>query len=406
LIGLIRSNDIMKDLSRWGTPTFQKMMDLIGKIRNRNLQRNQLVDGQSLYAENLDRFSSGMAACFGCPVHCRHRYQVPEGKDKGQWAEGPEWSTLAAVGAEVDCLRMEAVLASNYLLNKYGIDSLDFGSMVSWAIELSEKNLIDETATGGLKLEWGNEGLIYDMAHQVAHRQGLGDILADGPRRAIDRLGQKTAYYNIHVKGMSYLHSDDRMAPSHALGVATATRGADHLRSRPGSDAHLLPQDTRDRLFGFHVPDMTAYEGSGQLVRWQELIYAVSDSLGVCKFQALFMSPSVIGYEEYARLVRHITGMEISAAELMEAGERICTLERMFNNREGASRKDDMLPDRYFTEPTPAGPEGMKDKLIEREKYERLLDEYYAAHGWDNNGVPTRAAMMQLGLDQEPSRVI
>ena len=114
------------------------------------------------------------------------------------------------------------------------------------------------------------------------------------------------------------------------------------------------------------------------------------------------MSPSVIGYGEYAQLVRHVTGMELSAAELMEAGERICTLERMFNNREGASRKDDMLPERYFTEPTPVGPEGMKNKLIERDKYERLLDEYYGAHGWDNAGVPTRETLVKLGLDREP----
>jgi aldehyde:ferredoxin oxidoreductase len=96
----------------------------------------------------------------------------------------------------------------------------------------------------------------------------------------------------------------------------------------------------------------------------------------------------------------------LSAAELMEAGERICTLERMFNNREGASRKDDMLPERYFTEPTPLGPEGMKDKLIDRDKYELLLDEYYGAHAWDIKGVPTPETLAKLGLDKEPSRII
>ena len=251
LIGLIRDNQIMKELSQQGTPTFQMMMDLIGKVRNRNLQRNQLVDGQSLYAENLAKFSAGMAACFGCPVHCRHRYQVPEGKHKGQWAEGPEWTTLGALGSEPDCRRMEAVLVGNYLVNKYGLDSLDFGSMLSWAIELYEKGIINETTTGGLKLEWGNEQLMYEMAQLVATRQGFGNVLADGPKRAIEKLGEKTAYYNIHVKGMSWLHTDDRMAPSHALGVATASRGADHLRSRPGSDAHMLPPEQREKLFGF-----------------------------------------------------------------------------------------------------------------------------------------------------------
>ena len=406
LLKLMRDNPILQEQSRLGTAMFQMMMDLIGKVRNRNLQRNQLVDGQSLYAENIVKFSTGTAACFGCPVHCRHRYQVPEGEYKGQWAEGPEWTTLGALGSEPDCRRMEAVLVGNYLVNKYGIDSLDFGSMFSWAIELFEKGIINETTTGGLKLEWGNEQLMYEVIQRVATRQGFGDLLADGPKRAIAKLGEKTAYYNIHVKGMSWLHTDDRMAPSHALGVATASRGADHLRSRPGSDAHLLPPDQGEKLFGFALPGMTGYENSGKLVRWQELIYAISDALGVCKFQALYMSPSVISFGDYAQLVRHITGMELSAAELMAVGERICTLERMFNNREGASRKDDMLPERYFTEPTPLGPEGMKDKLIERDKYERLVDEYYGAHGWDNSGLPRGETLAKLGLDKEPSRMI
>jgi aldehyde:ferredoxin oxidoreductase len=385
---------------------FQMMMDLLGKVRNRNLQRNQVPDGQSLYADNLAKFSTGMAACFGCPVHCRHRYLVPEGPHKGRHAEGPEWSTLAALGGELDCRRMEAVLGGNYLLNKYGVDSLEFGSMLAWAIELFEKGIINEEVTGGVKLEWGDDKLMYDMADRVARREGLGDILAEGPKRAIERLGVRTAYYNAHVKGMSCLHTDDRPAPSHALGIATASRGADHLRSRPGSDAHMLPPDVRERMFGFAVPEMTGYEGSGKLVRWHELIYAISDALGVCKFQALFMSPSTIGYAEYATLVRHITGLEFSPVELVEAGERICTLERMFNNREGASRKDDMLPERYYSEPTPLGPEGMKGKVIERDKYELLLDEYYEAHGWDSKGVPRAETMARLGLDNGPSHLI
>ncbi len=406
LLKLMRENSILHEQSRLGTPMFQMMMDLIGKVRNRNLQRNQLVDGQALYAENLEKFSKGMAACFGCPVHCRHRYQVPEGEYKGQWAEGPEWTTLGALGSEPDCRRMEAVLVGNYLVNKYGIDSLDFGSMFSWAVELFEKGIISETTTGGLKLEWGDEQLMYQMIEMVATRQGFGNILADGPKPAIEKLGENTGYYNIHVKGMSWLHTDDRMAPSHALGVATSSRGADHLRSRPGSDAHMLPPDQAEKLFGFAPPGMTGYEGSGKLVRWQELMYAISDSLGLCKFQALYMSPSAIGFADYAQLVRHITGIDLSAADLIDAGERICTLERMFNNREGASRNDDRLPERYYVEPTPAGPEGMKNKVIERDKYERLLDEYYAAHAWDNSGVPTPVTLARLGLDKEPSHVI
>lgn len=406
LMGLIRNNEVFKEFSKWGTPMFHSSSDVLGRVRNRNFQRNQVPDGESLYAENLAKYSIGMAACFGCPVHCRHRYVVPEGPDQGAYVEGPEWSTLSALTAEVDCRRMETALVGNYLVNKYGIDSLEFGSMVSWAMELYEKGIIDDGVTGGLKLEWGNEQAVYEMIRQIATREGLGDILAEGPRGAIDRLGEESGYYNVHIKGMSCLHTDERATPSHALGIAVSTRGADHMRSRPGVDAHVLPPEVKDKLFGFPTPEMTSYEGSAKLVWWHELLYTISDALGVCKFQAIFASPSTIGYDEYCTLTRYITGLELSPSEMMEIGERIYTLERMFNNREGASRKDDIPPERYLVEPTPLGLGDFKGKTIDREKFEGLLDEYYAAHGWDSDGVPTPETLARLGLEGEPSHIL
>ena len=407
LAGLIRGNMVFQGLSTMGTPMFHADSNQLGRLRNRNLQRNQVPDGESLYADKLESFSIGMAACFGCPVHCRHRYVVPEGPHKGSYAEGPEWSTLSALGAEVDCGRMESVLVLNHLVNKYGIDSLELGSMLAWATELYEKGIIDDRVTDGIKLGWGDEEVMSEMIHRVARREGLGDILAEGPLRAIEKLGEETRYYNLHCKGMSCLHTDERATPAMALGIATSTRGADHLRSRPGPDAMMLPQETRDRLFGFAVPPkVTSYEGSGRLIRWYELLYAVSDALGVCKFQGLFLSPSTFCYEGYCKLTGYIAALELTPSEMMDAGERIYTLERMFNNREGAGRDDDTLPERYFVEPTNLGIRSFQGKTIDREKFEEQLDEYYQAHGWDKNGVPTPETLERLGLKQEPSHII
>ncbi|MBL7119689.1 MAG: aldehyde ferredoxin oxidoreductase family protein [Dehalococcoidia bacterium] len=409
LTGLIRDNVVFKGLSTMGTPMFHGDSNVIGRLRVRNAQRNQIPGpaGETLYADQLEKFSIGMAACFGCPVHCRHRYIVPEGPDQGKYVEGPEWSTLAALGTEMDIGRMEAVLVGNNLVNKYGIDSLEFGSMASWAIELYEKGIIDDKVTGGLKLEWGNEQIMYEMIRQIAEREGLGDILAEGPLRAIEKLGEESRFYNVQIKGMSSLHTDERATPAMALGIAVSTRGADHMRSRPGLDAVMPPPEIRDRWFGFATPpEITSYEGSAKLIWWHELMYTVSDALGVCKFQALFLSPSTLSYDDYCKLTGYITGLEMSASEMMEAGERIYTLERMFNNREGAGRKDDTLPERYFEEPTPLGIPSFQGKTIDREKFEQQLDEYYQAHGWDSNGVPTPETLEKLGLDKEPSHII
>ncbi|MCX6000478.1 MAG: hypothetical protein NTU41_13095 [Chloroflexi bacterium] len=406
-VALIRENIVFKDLSRFGTPTNHRDANALGRLRNRNFQRNQVPGGESLYADRLEEFSIGMAACFGCPVHCRHRYIVPEGPTRGSYAEGPEWCTIGALGSELDVGRMEALLVLNQMVNRYGMDSLEFGSMLAWAIELYEKGIIDDRATGGLKLEWGHEQVMYEMIQRTAHREGLGDVLAEGPLRAIEKLGQESAFYNIHVKGMSWLHTDERPTPTMALGVAVSTRGADHLRSRPGTDTYVLPPDVREKMYGFAPPaKMTSYEGGGKIVRWHELIYAISDSLGVCKFQALFMSPSTISYDEYGKMLGHVTGLELSPSQMTEAAERIYTLERMFNNREGAGRKDDNLPERYYVEPTPLGVRSFQGKTINRVKFDQQLDEYYDAHGWDRSGVPTTETLRTLGLDHEPSHLL
>lgn len=407
-LAMIRQNLIFRGMSLQGTALFHDSTNVMGRLRIRNLQSNHDPEGAGLYANRLEPFAIGKAACFGCPVHCRHQYIIPEGPRKGARMEGPEWSTIGGLGSELGVRRMETVLVGNDLVNRYGMDSLETGSLIAWAIELYEKGLIGEGHTGGLKLEWGSAEVLYRMIEMIGRREGLGDVLAEGPLRAIEKLGEPTRFYNLHVKGMSCLHTDERATPAMALGIAVASRGADHLRNRPGVDAATLPPDLAAKAFGFPIArDLHTYEGSGRTIWWHDLIYALTDALGVCKFQAFFMAPSALGYEHYADLVQAITGLDLSAAGLREAAGRICTLERLFNLREGLRREDDFPPERYFAEPTPAlGLPGFQNRKLDRESYERELDAYYEAHGWDRNGVPTAETLKRLGLDGEPSHIL
>jgi aldehyde:ferredoxin oxidoreductase len=239
----------------------------------------------------------------------------------------------------------------------------------------------------------------------IAHRRGLGDILAEGPRLAIERLGPETAYYNIQIKGMSNLHSDERPTPALALGIATATRGADHLRSRPAIDLYHLPEEVLEQIYGRKgmSSDYRDYKGKAWMVYWQELLYAVVDSLGICKFQTVFLSPNMPKWAEYSKLLEKIVGLKMDEAQLMEIGERIYNLERMFLVREGIGRKDDTLPERYFQEPTPGGLEVVRGRVIDRARFEHMLDEYYELHGWDEDGRPLPETLERLGLKGEPS---
>ena len=302
---------------------------------------------------------------------------------------------------------METILVANHLVNKYGLDTLETGGLIAWAMELYEKGIITDKMTDGLRLEWGNEEVVFELIRKISQREGFGSVLADGFKNAIAKIGNESEYYAIKVKGMSNLHSDERPTPSLALGIATSTRGADHLRSRPAIDLYGLPEDFLEEIYGGSMSsDYRSYKGKSRMVWWQELLYAVTDSLGTCKFQTVFLAVHAPKWEEYSKLIYLVSGMQYSIPQLMDIGERIYTIERMFNIREGFSRKDDTLPERYFEEATPIGLPRVKGLKIDREKFEKMLDEYYTLHGWDNNGVPTNRILQKLGIEREPSQII
>jgi len=396
-----------KAQSRWGTMIIYSNTNTTGLIRSRNFQRNLMEKGDVLECENIDKYSVGMAGCYGCQVHCRHKYILSKGPYAPIYGEGPEYTSQGAFGTMPDCPSMETILVANHLVNMYGLDTLEAGNIIAWAMELYEKGIIDDKTTDGVKLEWGSSEALFEMIHKIAKREGFGDTLADGMKPAIKKIGRESEYYAIHVKGMGNLHSDERPTPSFALGIATSTRGADHLRSRPAIDLYGLPQELLEEVYGGSVSnDYASYEKKSRMVWWQELLYGVVDSLGLCKFQTVFCAVHAPKFEEWTKLINYATGMKFSEGELMTAGERIYTIERMFNIREGFSRSDDTLPERYFKEPTPLGLPIARGKKINREKFDRMLDEYYELHGWSKSGEPQASTLRKLGLENEPSHLL
>ncbi|MDP6178311.1 MAG: aldehyde ferredoxin oxidoreductase family protein [Desulfatiglandales bacterium] len=387
----------------YGTMFVYNTANWAGQIRVRNFQGNQMAEGQDLEPENfIEKYSSGPVACVGCQVHCRHKYRVPLGEHKGKITEGPEYTYLGAFGTEVGNPRLDVVLTAGHWANLYGIDVLEYGSMLSWAMELYEKGLITKKETGGIALEWGDPETIIGMLEKVAKRKGFGDILAEGPKRAIEKLGEETAYYNINVKGMSGLHSDERSVPSFALGIGVSSRGADHLRSRPALDLLNLPKEVMENHYGFEVSnEYKEYKTKGKMIGWQEALYAIADATGICKTLSAFFTPHLFVFRDFARMVREVTGIKIIEEEIKDIGRRIVTLERLFNVRECASREDDYLPERFYTEPTTAGPKINRGQVIDRDKYEMMLDEYYEYQGLDKKGNPKPETLVKLGLNKD-----
>jgi aldehyde:ferredoxin oxidoreductase len=404
-IDQVISSKASQSMQRWGTNFMFGITNTTGLVRTRNFQYNQLPKSEDLEAENLEQYSIGMDACFGCQVHCRHRYLIKDGEYAGTYAVGPDYTSQGAFGAEVGCRSMNTVLVGNHLVNDYGIDTLETGSMIAWAMELYENGIITDKETHGLKLEWGSDTAVTQMIKQIAFRKGLGDTLAEGPLRAARRLGPESMKYLVQVKGMSNLNTDERATPALALSVAVSSRGSDHLRGIPAIDLYNLPMDVLDRIYrhpdGYDGPltnRFSEYEGKPRMVMWQEMCYMAVESLGVCKYHTVFLSPNHPAFTEFSRLIELNTGLEFSEMDLWDCANRSYTIERLFNLREGMTRTDDWLSDRYFDEPTQLGLPGVRGKRIDRQKFKGMLDEYYRLHEWDEAGIPTPELLKKLDI--------
>jgi aldehyde:ferredoxin oxidoreductase len=375
LTDYLKRSKVIQVLGKLGTPFLYSVSNTLGAIRTRNSQDNFFED--TLNAEEIEHFSDKMLACTSCVVHCRHRNTLG--------GEGPEYSTIGLLGANIGVAPTDQVIQLNNLVNELGLDASSTGTILAWALELYQRGLIGDDLTGG-PLHWGDYERLYDLIVDIAHRRGFGDILAESSQ-AKEHFPEEAQDYLIAVKDLPQSDPHDvRYIKSFALGLAVASRGADHLRNRPTLDILRLPDEVRREIFGVETSsDPTSYDGKAGMVAWHDDIYAVGDSIGICRFVTHgFNSPHLLGYEQFTNLIEAATGMKFSKDELRQAGRNVIDLERWINLEMGLSKADDTLPKRYFNDPMPA--RVTKGHKIDRDKFTTMLEEYYEARGWDIEG--------------------
>jgi aldehyde:ferredoxin oxidoreductase len=407
-----------------GTPFIWGATNSWGGVRCRNFQYNQCEYADDIEPERIDEICEEtmgpyhMTGCFGCQVHCRAQYKIPDGPYAGKYDEGPEYTSLGAFGGETDTPRATTVLTGNHLVDQFGMDNLETGSLIAWAMELYELGIITAKETDGLDLRFGNDEAVIEMIERICYRKGwLADALADGGIAASEKIGKNSFDYLIQVKGMSNLHSDERATPGLALNIATASRGSDHLRSRPAIDLYHLPETVLRKIYSNPVPydgplssEHTEYVGKPWQVFWQENCYMGVDCLGICKYHTTFLGATLPNFEDWSKVLYYNTGLQMTPEEIWMVARRCNMVERLFNLREGLTRDDlkkgDMLNHRYFDEPCRRGAVDVIGVKIDKEKFMRMVDELYEHKGLDKDGVPKPETLKELGLENEPSHLV
>jgi aldehyde:ferredoxin oxidoreductase len=355
-------------LPEFGTVIMVNVVNEIGALPTRNFRTGQFEGADRISGETLtETLLVKNQGCWACPISCTRITHTENGE-----GEGPEYESTWAFGAECGIDNLPAITDANYLCNDLGLDTISTGVTIGCAMELADLGIIDS------ELKFGRADLLQDVIKDIAYRRGLGNELAEGSYRFAENHG--AAEYSMSVKKMEFPAYDPRGMQGQGLLFATSNRGACHMRGNMlGPEVLGLPR----------LVDRFATQGKAGTVVVHQNSAAVVDSLVVCKFVNM-----AVAEEFFARLLTAVSGVSYTGDDLMEAGERVYNLERMYNLREGFTQADDTLPRRLLEESMPAGPSaGWVVKL------EPMLKEYYQFRGWDKTGVPTPARLKKLGLE-------
>lgn len=384
------------DLQQRGTPGLVEALNTGGILPTLNFRQGAFEGVDKIKWEAYEsQLLTARRSCYACAVRCKREVAV-EGKVSEYG--GPEYETVAVFGSDCGVDDLQAVAKANELCNEYLLDSISTGATIAFAMECFEHGLIGLKDTDGIDLRFGNAEAMLAMIGKIARREGIGDLLAEGSRHAAEKIGGEAPFFAIQVKGQELPMHDPRGKVNVGLGYAISEIGADHLVvahdtmlmnpesvSFKGAQGLGIQEAQPPRVFN---EEKTSHFYT--LERWTSF----EKVSGLCFFGPV--PRSFIQAADVVEAVRAATGWDVDLEELLRTGERATNMARVFNAREGFSRKDDVLPERLF--------KGLENGALQgqgmpREDFEQALTRIYKTKGWDEQtGMPTRERLEALSL--------
>jgi len=323
------------------------------------------INGETM----MESYKIGDNACFGCAMCCGNICLVKNGKYAGTVVEGPEYESCAMLGSNVGVDDFAAVLSANQLCDELGLDTISAGNLVGAVIEGYEKGIISLADLNGHEITWGDDDAILNLLRMIGHREGIGDVIADGARRIIEAWPEMDKII-LQVKGLEQSAYDSRAGSSMALAYATSDIGAHHTR------AWTIAREMEE---GQGWSD----EERVKTVIYHQTLRPLFDMLGVCRLPWIELGLNERHYEYF---YKHVTGNELTLEQLLALSNDIYDLTRLINVRLGVRRRDDSLPYKVHASPPLTGPNA--GKVVDKDAFQGLLSRYYRSRGWDEEGRP------------------
>ncbi len=367
----------------YGTPVMVLVQNHIAALPTRNWQQSTFEMAENISGEYIrEHCLAKVIACSGCPIACDHLVAIEDGPYKGT-NTSVEFETIYALGSHCGVGYFPAIAKASDLCDRLGIDTISTGVTIGWAMECFEKGILTKKDTGGIELTFGNHEAMIEVVGKIAYREGIGELLAEGTKRASRKVGKGSEHFAMHNKGLEFPGYDLRGLKASALGFNTSTRGGCHLRSS------MYDFDAKGKVDRFK-----ADKSLGVMVKDREELWAIVDSLMLCKFIRGILSTR----EKFAELYTLVTGIQITPEKMQKAGERIYNLEKAYNVREGWIKQDDYPPPRVMKDPIPDGV--AKGSLVTKKEFDLMLDAYFESRSWNSDGVPTKEKLIELGLNK------
>ena len=413
----IADQKALAELARWGAQNFAKSdiydmgthgtADTLayqqgdGGLPTHNWSSGVFEDYEAITGKAMtDTILKKRDSCYACVVRCKRVVETEwQGKKVDPLYGGPEYETLCTMGSYCGVNDLAAIAYASQVCNMYGMDTISCGAAVAWAMDCFERGLLTLEDTGGLQLRFGSAEAMVQMVEQIAHREGLGDLLAEGSARAARRIGHGAENLVVAVKGNDLPGHMPELKRSLALIYAANPFGADHQSSEHDPSYESGGYEAyKDRLAMLDLldpqPELSLGPEKVRYAIYTERFYSMMDSVNLCQF---VYGPAwqLYGPDQLVDMVRAVTGWDVSLWELMKVGERRLNMMRAFNAREGFTREQDVLPPK-LAQPKQGGPsDGM---FVDPAELERAKDTYYAMCGWDAQGIPGRAKLEELSL--------
>jgi len=399
LRGNVTTHPVFSRLHEVGTIGGIPETNQVGGLPVSNFQEGVFAGADKISAQTyMDTIGSGRFTCYACPVRCKHLVTIGEPYNvTSKYYHGPEYEAVASFGCFCGIDDLRAIAKADELCSAYSVDIISCGATIAFAMECFQRGLLTEKDTNGVQLTFGNAEAMLKVVEMICKREGIGDILAEGSALAAQKIGKGAEEYAMHVKGVEIPMHSPYMKPIAGLGYALCPTGADHVRNvwYP----HLLdkPGPVLDRYKPLGLGGPLPRDDYSSPARIQQYMYITNwltaeDCLVICNFCSN-------GYQQVrvAEITRAVTGWNTSVWELMKVGERCMNMMRIFNIREGFTRQDDHIPERFHRQPLAAG--SLEGFTLNKEEFERSKTLYYEMMGWDEQGIPRQAKLQELGIE-------